>query len=51
MVTMMTATEVTMVTKIFYYASLHDPTAHGASVNPTSQVSSSTILLLLMVGN
>jgi hypothetical protein len=43
--------KVTMVTKIYNRTSLYDPLASGASVGPTSQVSSSAILLSPMVGN
>jgi hypothetical protein len=35
-------TKVTMITKINNHTSLYDPFASGASVDPTSQVSSST---------
>jgi hypothetical protein len=55
LVTMMKATtvpKVTMITKINNHnTSLYDPTASDASFDPTSQVSSSTILLLPIVGN
>jgi hypothetical protein len=40
--------KVTMVTKINNHTSLSDTLPSGASVDPTSQVSSSVILLLLM---
>jgi hypothetical protein len=40
-----------MVTKINNHTSLYGSIASGTSVDPTSQVFSSTILFLLMVGN
>jgi hypothetical protein len=53
MLTMSSATlaaQVTMVTKINNHTSLYDRTARDTSVDPTSQVSSSAILLLLTAG-
>jgi hypothetical protein len=37
--------------KIYNHTSLYDPTATGASVNPTSQVCSHAMLVLPIVGN
>jgi hypothetical protein len=44
-------TTVTMVTKINNYTPLYDTIASGASVDPSSQVSSFAFLLLPMEGN
>jgi hypothetical protein len=49
---MTNANKVIAVTKVFNHTSLFYPLATGATVHPTTQVSSSTILLLLpIVGN
>lgn len=37
--------------KIFYHTSFYRPTASGANVDPTSEVSSSAMLVLIIAGN
>jgi hypothetical protein len=37
--------------RIYYHALLYDPTVSGGSVKPTTQVRSSTMLALPIVGN
>jgi hypothetical protein len=44
-------TEVLYFPKIFNHTSLYGPIASGASVDPTSQVCSSAMLVLTIVGN
>jgi hypothetical protein len=44
-------TEVVYFSKIYNHTSLYDPIVSGANVDPTSQVRSSAMLVLLLVVN